>query len=65
VFGGFVLNWPVAPLAPQGPWLFDLVRDPDESYDVSQNNPERLDQLLGAMRGLEAELAANPRGWKR
>jgi len=65
VFGGFVLNWPVAPLAPQGPWLFDLARDPDESYDVSQNNPERLDQLLGAMRGLEAELAANPRGWKR
>ena len=65
VFGGFALNWPVAPLVPQGPWLFDLARDPDESYDVAAKHPEQLEQLLGAMRQLESELAANPRGWKR
>ena len=63
VFGGFAANWPLVPLAPQGPWLFDLERDPDESYDVSQKNPEQLEQLLEAMRALEAELAVNPRGW--
>jgi len=65
VFGGFALDWAVAPLAPQGPWLFDLARDPDESYDVSQKNPEPLERLLAAMSELESELAVNPRGWKR
>jgi uncharacterized sulfatase len=65
VFGGFPLPWPVAPLPPQGPWLFDLARDPSESYDVSQKNPEQLERLLAAMRELESELATNPRGWKR
>jgi uncharacterized sulfatase len=65
VFGGVPANWLVAPLAPQGPWLFDLARDPDESYDVSRRHPEELEKLLAAMRGFESELAANPRGWKR
>jgi hypothetical protein len=65
VFGGFALDWPVAPLPPQGPWLFDLARDPDESYDVSQKNPEPLERLLAAMSEFESELAINPRGWKR
>ena len=58
-------NWSIVPLAPMGPWLFDLQRDPDESYDVSHKNPEQLEQLLGAMREFESELAVNPRGWKR
>jgi arylsulfatase A len=65
VYGGFPLSWFIAPLVPQGPWLFDLARDPDESYDVSEKNREELEKLLGAMRGFEAELAVNPRGWKR
>jgi uncharacterized sulfatase len=65
VYAGLAANWPVTPLVPQGPWLFDLARDPDESYDVSQKNPEELERLLGAMRELESELAVNPRGWKR
>jgi uncharacterized sulfatase len=65
VFGGFPMNWSLVPLAPQGPWLFDLARDPDESYDVSQKNPEELEKLLVAMREFESELSVNPRGWKR
>ena len=65
VFGGFPLDWPVAPLPPQGPWLFDLARDASESYDVSRRHPEELERLLAAMREFEAELSVNPRGWKR
>jgi hypothetical protein len=50
---------------PRGPWLFDLVRDPDESYDVSSKRPEELERLEAAMRVFESDLATNPRGWKR
>jgi uncharacterized sulfatase len=65
VFGGLAASWPVVPLMPQGPWLFDLQRDPDESYDVSGKRPEELARLLDAMRDFESDLATNPRGWRR
>jgi arylsulfatase A-like enzyme len=65
VFGGLPVDWPFVPLMPKGPWLFDLARDPDESYDASGKQPEELERLEGAMRELESELATNPRGWKR
>jgi arylsulfatase A-like enzyme len=64
-FGGFAADWPIAPLMPKGPWLFDLARDPDESYDVSQKQPDELARLEGLMRDFESELATNPRGWRR
>jgi arylsulfatase A-like enzyme len=65
VYGGLAADWPVVPLAPRGPWLFDLERDADESYDLSPRHPAELERLLGVMRDFEAELAANPRGWRR
>lgn len=65
VFGGLPVDWALAPLMQKGPWLFDLARDPDESYDASGRRPEVLERLEGAMRALESELGANPRGWKR
>jgi uncharacterized sulfatase len=49
---------------PKGPWLFDLEADPDESYDASVRFPEvarRMRQLLEAR---QAELEANPEGWR-
>jgi arylsulfatase A-like enzyme len=65
VFGGLAADWPVVPLMLKGPWLFDLQRDPDESYDVSIKKPEELERLLGVMREFESDLATNPRGWRR
>ncbi len=50
-------------MAPKGPWLFDLDRDPDESYDVSMKHPTVLGGLLRTMRELDTEIAENPRGW--
>jgi arylsulfatase A len=65
VYGGLAAAWSLVPLFPRGPWLFDLARDPDESYDASARRPEELQRLLGVMSEFDAELAENPRGWRR
>jgi arylsulfatase A len=65
VFGGLAADWPVVPLMRKGPWLFDLQRDPDESYDVSMKKTEELERLLGVMDEFDSDLATNPRGWRR
>jgi len=46
------------------PLLFNLERDPGESYDLSAQHPAELDQLAAQMTRWETELAANPKGWK-
>jgi arylsulfatase A-like enzyme len=65
VYGGLAADWSFVPLFPRGPWLFDLARDPDESYDASARRPEELERLLGVMNDFDAELTRNPRGWRR
>jgi arylsulfatase A-like enzyme len=62
-----LMPMPQATLRPtlaKGPWLFDLSRDPDESYDLSMRHPERLAQLLARMDALDEETRRNPRGWR-
>lgn len=55
----------LSPLLPRGPWLFDLVRDPDESYDVSSRHPDEMARLEGLARTHTDEIATDPRGWRR
>ncbi|WP_062516802.1 sulfatase family protein [Demequina gelatinilytica] len=47
----------------QGPWLFDLSVDPDESYDVLARYPEVGAALAAELERRDAEMAENPRGW--
>lgn len=48
----------------RGPWLFDLERDGDESYDVSAFYPEAFARLSDLVREHQEELARSPRGWR-
>lgn len=64
VFGGAPGPWSIAPLMPQGPWLFDLERDPNEAYDVSGRFPEAFTRLDAIRSAFEAEVARQPRGWR-
>ncbi len=64
VFGGAPWHFSIAPLYPQGPWLFDLARDPDESYDVKERHPAEFERLDAARSAFERELAEQPRGWR-
>jgi arylsulfatase A len=50
--------------ARRGPWLFDLDRDPDESYDVSARFPEVAGQMHSRLEARRRDLEANPRGWR-
>jgi arylsulfatase A-like enzyme len=57
-------NWRWALGVEQGPYLFDLVTDPAESYDVSLRHPAERRRLEGLLQAHARELAENPRGWK-
>jgi uncharacterized sulfatase len=48
----------------KGPWLFDLDRDPDESYDVATTHPETFERLQKLLDTRQRELRKNPRGWR-
>lgn len=64
VFYGNPMDWPWGPMRRQGPWLFDLELDPDESYDVSAKHPEVTARLRAAMERWDKAMAGNPRGWR-
>lgn len=51
------------PLFSHGPFLFDLERDPDESYNLIEAYPDVARQLAGMLDDWEAELDGNVRGW--
>ncbi|MEZ4333072.1 MAG: sulfatase [Myxococcota bacterium] len=63
VFGGAPWSLPFAPLFEQGPWLFDLERDPDESYDVHERFAEPFARLDAIRDAFERERIRNPRGF--
>lgn len=47
----------------QGPFLFNLNHDVNESYDVSNIYPEKKKYLKGRLEQLQADADLNPRGW--
>jgi uncharacterized sulfatase len=51
--------WPLH----QGPFLFDLDTDPNESYSLVEDEPERAAQLAGMLADFNAEITDNLRGW--
>jgi arylsulfatase A len=51
--------WPTK----QGPFLFNLESDPDESYDMIESDPAIAKDLASMLEGFEREMADNLRGW--
>ena len=47
----------------QGPFLFNLALDPDESYSLIESEPGVAARLVGMMEDWEAETHSNLRGW--
>jgi uncharacterized sulfatase len=51
------------PLFKHGPFLFDLDRDPQESYSMIESEPETAQRLARMLDDWDAKMAANVRGW--
>jgi uncharacterized sulfatase len=51
--------WPMK----QGPFLFDLDTDPNESYSLIESQPGRAAELSAMLDAFEAEIQAHLRGW--
>lgn len=51
-------------LSDHGPWLFDLTKDPNESWDVTRRHPDAAARLAEVFGARQAEDRANPRGWR-
>jgi uncharacterized sulfatase len=47
----------------QGPFLFDLERDPNESYSLIESEPVMAKKLEDMLERFDAEREANLRGW--
>jgi len=52
------------PIFSQGPFLFDLKKDPNESYNLIETYPEVAQQLAVMLEEWELEMNTNLRGWK-
>jgi arylsulfatase A len=51
--------WPTT----QGPFLFDLEMDPNESYSLLEEQPERAAELSAMLDAFEQAMKSNLRGW--
>ncbi len=51
--------WPLK----QGPFLFDLERDPNESYSLIESEPETAAELASMLDAWDDRMEANLRGW--
>lgn len=51
--------WPLH----QGPFLFDLLTDPNESYSLVESQPQRAAEMAALLDTFEAQMDANLRGW--
>jgi arylsulfatase A len=51
--------WPTQ----QGPFLFDLDTDPNESYSLLELEPERAAELSAMLAAFDSKMKANLRGW--
>jgi arylsulfatase A len=51
--------WPLN----QGPFLFDLNTDPNESYSLIESQPERAAELSAMLTAFDEDMEANLRGW--
>jgi uncharacterized sulfatase len=47
----------------QGPFLFNLETDPNESYSMIESRPEIARQMARMLDEWDAEIEHNPRGW--
>ncbi len=64
LYGGMSFGFDLAYSPKRGAMLFDLARDPYESYDVTDGNPALRQELEGKLRAAQAKWDANRRGWR-
>lgn len=48
----------------QAPWLYDLDKDPQESYNLKDDHPEVIEHMRTIFQQWEKEMKENPGGWK-
>ncbi|WP_286272869.1 sulfatase-like hydrolase/transferase [Thalassotalea hakodatensis] len=48
----------------KGPYLFNTLDDPSESYSILEMNPEKSTELAGNIKAFQAELDNDLRGWR-